>query len=619
MRSLSEPTSVFVIGIDRHLDLDEPIALANSVEHWLSVGCVRVNVRSLKSHALFGKGQIEKLRHKIKHAVAEGRPTDGSTVLPAVDKREWQAWKLDDGEDYGVSPFTAAVPAAVEDPRAWRASQLAGGAQAIARRIARQEAEMKAEAVGLIIEEDGEDEGDEPEGIDEAAETAARLLEEPIYDDGDEQTAVHQAPEDRPPYVVFVDVPDLRPSQQRHLQDAWGCPVYDRFGVVLAIFKSRAQSPEAKLRLELATLGFKRSRLVDSLANMDQQRGGIGMRSGAGESLINAMRSRLRAIRAKLSRRLGHLSQKADSERHKRRSRSAEAGRRKPVVALIGYTNAGKSLLHAQLAGGAGDPSRARDALFASLDTKTLSARFADGSDCLVVDTVGFVRDLSHGLVECFHATLQETLECDAVVLVVDASDPRAEAQRETVLQTLRTLKLDEALLESRIELHNKADRLNDEERQHWHAANTPSVVRATGDEDPRRRRRRRVRRRVGSDGEWEAAVTLPGRGEDQPTPPSPPPSPLLLLGSARTGEGLDALNTAICQRVALRTGRNQRTIDLPASGAITGERLSFLHRHPRVTVLSTDVSDDGDRMFVTIEADENAFAAYDGHRWEAK
>ena len=627
--SVGRPIDVFVVCVNRHLDAEEPISLANSVDGWRCVGCSRLNVRKPRARTLLGKGQIENLGEQMREAAAAGLIEDGSSVLPAIDAREWAAWKIDGGSDDGVSPLISRVPpAAATNSREWRASQMDGGLRLPL--VDEDDVESEHEADELLFSD--------AESVEEATSTAARLLEEPDDDALDAFGWSGGSPlsASRGEFVVFIDVPSLRPSQQRNLQDAWGCAVYDRFSVVLNIFRSRARSKEALLRLELASLGFQKSRLVDSLAGFDQQRGGAATVSGAGEKAISTMRSKLGARAAKLTSRLAELAEKVDNLRRHGRERSGQGGRRMPVVALVGYTNAGKSLMHARLAGTDGDSSRARDVLFASLDTSTATARLADGSDCRVVDTVGFVRDLSHGLMHCFHATLQEALECDVVVLIIDASDPRAAAQRETVLQTLRDLKLPEELLGARVEVHNKCDKLSDDERRKWHEVHAAGAERPA-DAPLRRKRKRKLRASmpsaddsadaaVGADtvGDSAAARAVGGTradnsgGSDPPSSPESESQPLMMLASARTGECMDDLSAAIAGRIAQRTGRTRRTLELPLGGALTGEQLSYLHGHPRVTVVDTTVNADGSRMLVTIEADESTYQAYQGQRWAA-
>lgn len=202
--------------------------------------------------------------------------------------------------------------------------------------------------------------------------------------------------------------------------------------------------------------------------------------------------------------------------------------------------------------------------------------RLTDGSDVLVVDTVGFVKDLPHRLVDCFHTTLQEALECDALVMVVDVAHENAKVQRASVLKTLRDLDVPNDLLESRIEVYNKADLIPTHMREHvvselacWHdrRLQAPSDV---------------------------------------------------VLASALTGDGLDDVIAAITACVARRTGRARRTFVMPISAP---EVLSHLYGHRRIHVLETVVSEDGQRMTLTVEADEEAcriFVGQFGHLLKA-
>jgi len=145
--------------------------------------------------------------------------------------------------------------------------------------------------------------------------------------------------------AVFINTPSLAVAVQNKLQDAWGVPVLDRFNLVLRIFRSRAQSRQSILRLDLAALDYERSRLVDSSAGLDQQRGGTHAMSGAGEKAISISRSNLTARAATLKDELADLLAREDGMRQRKRQRAADSGRSIPVVAIVGYTNAGKPLL----------------------------------------------------------------------------------------------------------------------------------------------------------------------------------------------------------------------------------------------------------------------------------
>lgn len=514
--------------------MEEPIALATAVAGWRVVDHVRVVPRvgrKSKSAAFFGRGQVERLAERVKLAAAATEPLD----MAAEDNtpktsRAWRARTLDrplalrgsnddeidfrdddddtDKEDLAEDDLAAdGDPTSSLDWEPWVE-------------------ELHDEAQGLLdrgsgAEDDGDDRGSGVRPKDDASEEVA--------------------------VAVFVDTPSLRASQQRYLANALGVPVFDRFSVVLSIFRSRAQSKEASLRVELAALAQQRANLVDAIAKLDQQQGGDRQSRGPGERRITIMRSRLSKRASALKKQLAEAASKGDEQRRRRRERGANAGRRLPVVALVGYTNAGKSLLQAQLAGSAGDASRAQDALFASLDTNVTTSRLADGSDALVVDTVGFVRDLSHGLVSCFHATLSEALECDQIVLVVDASDERAEAQRMTVLDTLEELKVPDQLLRGRIEVHSKSDKLDTDALERWQRQ-------YQGGDGPRGR---------------ALASQKAAGNEDERTPLR---SPLHLLVSAQTGDGLQTLSEALASRLAEQTGRARWTLELPISGNETAE-----------------------------------------------
>jgi len=442
-----------------------------------------------------------------------------------------------------------------------------------------------------LDEPEQEDEGDESGRYEEED-----LLEDLFFDDdeGEDEREDGRRSEKRPaaalarPAFVFVNIEMLRPRERRALQEILGVPVFDRFMVVLQIFKSRARSPEAKLRLALAENARLRTMLVDAVASHAQQRGGTGKLSGPGEKQIQLRRSVLQKQANALQAKLDALPSRG-ARLLQQRERSANAGRLVPAIALVGYTNAGKSLLHARLCGAAGDSSRARDAMFASLDTCTRGARLPDGSEATVVDTVGFVRDLSHKLVQCFHATLQEALHCDLLLVVVDASSPHAALERSVVLGTLASLRVPQAVLDRRIELYNKVDLLDEAGRQrclHWaqRELETNSQHRAKAAE-----------RSKGGEG---------GGGGG---------GPVVMMASALTGEGCDELTSEIASRLAMRMGRVRRTLTLPCESGVAGRQLSFLHGHPRASVVHVEVSDDGSSMQATVDIDADTYAAFTG------
>ena len=316
--------------------------------------------------------------------------------------------------------------------------------------------------------------------------------------------------------VVVVDA-QLNPVQQRNLERAWGCKVIDRTGLILDIFGERARTREGALQVELAHLDYQRSRLVRSWTHLERQRGGFGFLGGPGETQIEADRRLIGERIVRLKRELEQV----------RRTRGLHRGARKrvpfPVVALVGYTNAGKSTLFNALTGAG---VHAEDQLFATLDPTMRSLRLPSGRRVILSDTVGFISELPTELVEAFRATLEEVAEADVILHVRDAAHPDSAAQRADVLAVLdgmvRDGVLDPEWPSRTIEVLNKADLLGGIEH---------------------------VQRR-------EGAVAV----------------------SALTGEGLPALLASVDERVA--AGMEEREYLLPAAD---GARIAWLYEHGEV------------------------------------
>ena len=255
--------------------------------------------------------------------------------------------------------------------------------------------------------------------------------------------------------LVIVDS-TLSAVQQRNLERAWRCKVIDRTGLILEIFGARARTAEGELQVELAALEYQRSRLVRSWTHLERQRGGFGFLGGPGETQIETDRRLLRERIAKLKVRLASVKRTRGLHRAARRRVPY------PVVALVGYTNAGKSTLFNRMTGA---EVVARDQLFATLDPTMRAVILPSGRTVILSDTVGFISDLPHELVEAFHATLEEVTAADLVLHVRDGAHPESDAQGRDVEQVLAALGLAERLAEDCIEVVNKIDLLPAEDR----------------------------------------------------------------------------------------------------------------------------------------------------------
>jgi GTP-binding protein HflX len=319
-------------------------------------------------------------------------------------------------------------------------------------------------------------------------------------------------------HLLIVDSA-LTPIQQKNLEDEVGTKVIDRTGLILEIFGERAATAEGRLQVELAHLDYQAGRLVRSWTHLERQRGGFGFLGGPGETQIEADRRMIRDRMAKIRRELDQV----------KRTRGLHRGRRRrapwPVVALVGYTNAGKSTLFNHLTG---EAVFAENLLFATLDPTMRETRLPGFDKVILSDTVGFVSDLPTELIAAFQATLEEVREADLLVHVRDMSHPDREAQREDVGDVLASLGLAEEGAPSRIEAWNKIDRLSSEERE-----------RLT--EEAKRR---------------EDVVPI----------------------SALTGEGLEPLRQAMSE--CLRSGEQIHEIRLPAG---EGGKIAWLHARGEV------------------------------------
>ncbi|MBT5677753.1 MAG: GTPase HflX [Rhodospirillaceae bacterium] len=264
--------------------------------------------------------------------------------------------------------------------------------------------------------------------------------------------------------VVIVDG-SLNPIQQRNLERAWDCKVIDRTALILEIFGARARTREGKLQVELAALSYQRSRLVRSWTHLERQRGGFGFLGGPGETQIEADRRQIRERIARLKRDLKGVV------RTRQLHRSARQRVPYPVVALVGYTNAGKSTLFNRLTGA---DVAVKDQVFATLDPTMRGLVLPSRRRVILSDTVGFVSDLPHDLVAAFRATLEEVSEADLIMHVRDISHPETAEQRQDVHDVLSELGLEDKVKSGLIEILNKTDLLEEGARARLLSAREP-------------------------------------------------------------------------------------------------------------------------------------------------
>jgi len=255
--------------------------------------------------------------------------------------------------------------------------------------------------------------------------------------------------------LVVIDGP-VSPIQQRNLERAWGCKVLDRTGLILEIFGDRARTREGVLQVDLAALSYQKSRLVRSWTHLERQRGGLSFVGGAGETQIESDRRQIDAAIIRLKRQLAKVMKTRALHR---------AARKKipyPIVALVGYTNAGKSTIFNTLTGA---EVMAKDMLFATLDPTMRVVRLPSGRDIILSDTVGFISDLPPQLVAAFRATLEEVLDADLILHVRDISHPETTEQAADVDEILVDLGVPDRARDTMFEVWNKIDLVAPEHR----------------------------------------------------------------------------------------------------------------------------------------------------------
>lgn len=250
--------------------------------------------------------------------------------------------------------------------------------------------------------------------------------------------------------AVFVNVERLSSVSERELKEAWGVKVFDRYSVVLHIFRCNARTKEAKLQISLAEIPLLRSRLKNEMVNLDQQGGGARYIGGSGETLYEVQQRLLKEREMKIRSALDKLRRKRHLLRSQRKHKEF------PVVSVLGYTNCGKTTLIKALTGDSG--LQPRNQLFATLDVTVHAGQLPSHMTVLYVDTIGFLSQLPHQLIDSFSATLEDIKLSDLLVHVRDISHPETVNQKANVLNVLKNLQIPDSLMNSMVEVHNKID-----------------------------------------------------------------------------------------------------------------------------------------------------------------